>query len=296
MKLAIVVVYFVAEENERLLDLHLDQIERHTKVPYTIYASANRLLPRFRPKLEKHPRVQICDYPTTELRGREEHSYYLQRLVQTAIDEGASHVVTLHVDSFPVQTGWAQTLAQALVAPTLLAMPPRYHFTACLFFSRDFYLLYQPTFLLTDAERASAEYKRFSSEIEHVTDSGYGYAFRSYTRGLTLHWLAETNRGAGDRSFGTIYDDLVFHLHSAALLADKGLNGAPILKHPAALWLLSVTARFIKVVIPDRLRWRVRRYLRPSPMRGLLKAIQDQEKARLLADPDVYLNKLRDDG
>ena len=39
MNLGIAVVYLVNQENSRLLDIHLDQIERCTKVPYTIYAS-----------------------------------------------------------------------------------------------------------------------------------------------------------------------------------------------------------------------------------------------------------------
>jgi len=76
MKLGIVVVYLVKEEDEKLLDLHLTQIDKHTEMPYTIYGSVNRLLPKFRKKLEKHPKVKLCECPSMDLRSTREHTFY----------------------------------------------------------------------------------------------------------------------------------------------------------------------------------------------------------------------------
>ena len=69
MKLGIAVVYMVSERNERLLDLHLSQIEKNTTIPYTIYACVNHLLPQFLPKLEQNPRVTICPCEPYVARG-----------------------------------------------------------------------------------------------------------------------------------------------------------------------------------------------------------------------------------
>ena len=84
MKLGIVVIYLARKEDEKLLDIHLSQIERYTDVPYTIYAAANRLIPDLRTKLESQPHLKIGNCRSTDLRGMKEHSFYLAQLVDAS--------------------------------------------------------------------------------------------------------------------------------------------------------------------------------------------------------------------
>lgn len=105
MKLAILVVYLFDANTQDLLDLHIRYIRKFTDVPYTIYGSVSRLSSENRQKLAAYPEIQQYDFPITDLRGPAEHSYYLDHLAKIAIQKGATHVVTLHLDSFPVCLG-----------------------------------------------------------------------------------------------------------------------------------------------------------------------------------------------
>lgn len=305
MKLGILVVYLVEEKNKKLLDLHLRQIEEHTRVPYRIYASTNRLSPDFRPRLEQHPHVQICKCPTTTLRGSEENSFYLEHLVKMAIKDNATHLVTLHVDSFPVRSGWAQELAKKLSEKCVLAAIMRKEdndqkpHPACLFFHRDFYLAYHPTFRLSKKELSSAEYRHYLQIYEHIADSGVGYGFKVYSQGLTWYPLLKSNRNECHYLFANIYGDAVFHLgfanqkyklsHQDTLHINSGKT-----KNPLNLLLFIGSA-----LLPSMFKERVMSLV-PRRLMGAYRYASDAnqipyEAARkqLLEKPDSYLKYLR---
>ena len=306
MKLGIVVVYLVAEENEKLLDLHFSQVEKHTKVPYTIYAGVKQLSPKIRLKVEQHPRVKICEIPETSLHLVEEHSFYLEYLVKKAVEDGVSHIVTLHVDSFPICSGWAEALAGRLSESCVFATPFYGAYTACLFFQRDFYLKYQPTFLLTEDQRASMKYKQFCKGFGHIPHSGIGYIFRAYSEGVSWYPLAESNKG--DARFGffnIIYEDLFFHLGAAAFPEHKPPNSTSFMPLRKGVWK-RFWAPILRILLLTKTQQKllgVKRLIMPRHLMSwgwkqigvpfFLRPIFWEARKQLLEDPESYLNYLR---
>ena len=290
MKLGIAVVYFVSENDGKLLDLHLGQIERYTDVPYTIYGSANRLLPQFRQTLEQHPKVKFCDCPTTDFRDTKEVSFYLEHLVRMAIDDGASHIVTLHVDSFPIRAGWATTLANVLSESCVLATTPD-EYTACLFFNREFYLTYRPTFFPSKAERSTVEFKKFVEEFAPIVHSGVGYLFKANSEERSWHLLRRSENT--QEATNKIYGNLIFHFGGAARMEATSATS------PNAARTQSIPLRFtphivkaIKTIVPQCiLEWIGRR----GHFRFLVRSIKQSEKQWLLEDPESYLRSLLDE-
>lgn len=297
MKLGIAVVYLVTEDNGPLLDLHLDYIDKHTRAPYTIYGAANRLLPQFRPRLENHPRVVLCDIPPTDERGLYENAYYLERLMQRAVDDGCTHLVTFHVDSFPIRSGWAEELAALLDERCVLTAAlndvdnERRPNTCFMFFTADFHRRYHPEFLAPPEVFSTPEYEAYRREFPHrAKDSGVGYGFKIWSEGLTWHELPKTNEEGGDSFFGAVHGDLVFHLGAAAgpLKLFPGAEKAPAYR----------IRHFVTTMLPEAIRSRLRALPRSIkdymyPDLKLREAAFRSARRRLFDDPDSYLDSLR---
>jgi hypothetical protein len=309
MKLGIVVVYLVKQEDAPLLDLHLAQIEKHTSMPYTIYAGAARLLPEFRHRLSQNARTRICDFKQTHLRRSEEHAFYLEQLINIALKDGATHIAILHVDSFPVRAGWAEELVEKLSGNCVLAAimrDRRYDRkpnTSCMFFHRDFITEYHPSLLLPGDELASREYNTYLKSTPVLYDSGIGYGFIIHQKGLSWHPLERTNRAADHFSLGGIFGDIIFHLGSLNL----DVNACP--GDEEQLHVLSrkrkviVIARKIGMsILPEIIKRRLKQILPGALLKRLYPqhAINNQAllniKKCLLADPEGYLNYLRTGG
>jgi hypothetical protein len=163
--------------------------------------------------MERHQRVKIREYPTTNLPNGPDHGFYLDHLIKAAIEDGCTHIAILHVDSFPVRSDWVEQLSGKLSESYVFAAPYYGAYTACLFFRRDFYLKYRPTFLIPEDERSSEKYKNFCKTFEHIPHAGAGYLFKAYSEGLSWYPLQESNKGNAHYGYiCSVYDDLVFHL------------------------------------------------------------------------------------
>jgi hypothetical protein len=297
MKLGIIVVYMVKEENEPILTFHLKTIEQYTTVPYTIYGSVNRLLPAFRKQLINHPRIKTFELPYPKFRGKGEHSYYLEQLIQHALQDGVSHIVTLHVDSFPVKPGWAEQLAGELSDSCVLVTIARKNFllqyTACLFFHREFYLTYKPTFHLSEKELSSPQYQQFCREVpHHAGDSGFGYVFKAYSQGLSWKTLRKTSLEVDAHSlstmyhdFGCIYGDLIFHFEGSFRRPES-------LGKKWVLVKLNLPPFFHRLneILNPMLPKKISNYIRKRLVRG---ANASYVRREFLKDPESYLNYLR---
>ncbi len=293
MKLGITVVYIVSSDNSALLDLHLAQIKKHTSTPYTIYAGVNRLLPQFHKRLENHPHVKICPCPETQLRSVDEHAFYLEHLTKYAIEDGATYIATLHLDSFPVRPGWDKELAVKLTGSYSFITLEGIH-TACLFFHRDFYLKYKPSFLIPDDKRSGKEYWQFQKIYDVNPHSGVGFAFSAYLNGLTWYCLKESVK---DKEKAKTYDDMIFHLEGVVHLEDVNIKNKNTTKSGL---FFNKLVDFLKLFVPRK----TREYLRKmnflslnnyidEPRIRLEKEILQKRKHKLLADPELYLNNLK---
>ncbi|HQT95487.1 MAG: hypothetical protein B7Z68_01400 [Acidobacteria bacterium 21-70-11] len=303
MKLGIAVVYLVREGNERLLDLHLESIRRHTGVPYVIYASANRLAAGMQATLRRRPEVRALDLPATALRTSEEHAWYLEQLIAAALDDGVTHVAVFHVDSFPVRPGWAQETAEALSERRPFAAAVRdtrcddKPFTAFMLMQGKFLRERRPHFLLDGGERRSAAYRKYRRRFPHHPDSGVGFGLLAYREDLEWLRLERSNRGEDHAHFGSIYGDTVFHLGAAAWRR-KDFPGS---RGPTGL--LDLRARLAPMLghaLPGRARRALKGWMsRAVPALDIEAKYAVNEAAfeavrqRLLADPDAYLAHLR---
>jgi hypothetical protein len=303
MKLGILVVYLVAEEDERLLDVHLSQIQKTTSVPFRIYAAANRLQPRFRERIESLPHLTICQIPTTPLRGSDEHAYYLDRLVELAVADGATCLCTFHVDSFPACSGWAEKITAELRRDCVLAGVERSELdrkpvTEFMIFTREFYVAHRPTFRLTDSEMASSEYQRYSASCPHTPDSGVGYGFKLWSEGLSWFPLQRVDRDRERHQMGGLYGNLVFHLGGTIRYRFVGEDMTSSRIRVARL--LSVARALAQAVVPSKFwrrfnritaiqRWAEARWTRPLQRHAFM-----ETRHSLLAEPEQFLHGLGD--
>ena len=167
VRLGIVVVYFVAEDDEYLLRLHLERIHRHTSVPYRIYGAANRLAPELRELLAAAPGVEIQACRGTDLRRGPENAFYLKQLIAAALADGVTHLAIFHVDSFPIRDGWFEALAPRLSERRPVAANRRDEnddfkpMGAFMLWSSAFQRAHRPALRVSEHDRETADYRAY---------------------------------------------------------------------------------------------------------------------------------------
>jgi hypothetical protein len=216
--LAIPVVYFLKDDDDLpFLQIHFDRIARHTNVPYTLYAAANRVTPAARAVIESQPNVVVCGVPETELRGSREHAYYLDALVRAALDDPVSHLCTLDVDSFPVHDDWVARVEAVLPPASGLAGILRVEngdvalpHPSCIFATRAFFERFTPSF--SPDSDGSAAFRRFLRSTGQSADTGIRLGYALWSEDLAWGHLLRSNAADPDGLMAGIYADSIFHM------------------------------------------------------------------------------------
>jgi hypothetical protein len=233
--------------------------------------------------------MKICEMPTPDFRSTREHSYYQDHLVKTAIDDGATHVTTLHVDSFPISPGWAKNLADKLTGTCVLAAVTleKYSgpYTACLFFRRDFYVQHNPVFFLAETIRTTPKYHQFSKEYPHNLHSGTGYLFKAYMEGLTWYPMMRTDKGE-KASLASIHGDMIFHLGGAVRYGSEPIKSIGLLERRNFVSFAFKVLRAFKPFIPKFIKKRYQDRIDQTAGRQRLKHARNQ----LLENPESLMN------
>ncbi len=218
-RLAILVVYYLFDEADLpLLDLHLDRIARHTSVPYTIFAAAERCPEPGKRLLADRPDVRLCSVTRSEARGSREHSVYLDVLMRVALGEpDVTHVCTLDVDSFPISDSWLDHLLTVTPPASGLAGVLRLEngdtalpHPSCILATREFFERYRPSFS-PDAEH-TAEYRKFVRTTGQAADTGIRVGSVLWNHRLPWGHVLRTNVENPHYLMAGIYGDIVFHL------------------------------------------------------------------------------------
>lgn len=215
IQLAILAVYMFDKSMSQLARLHLDQIAHNTKVPHTIYGVVDRLNAPGRRLLAEYSDVfQFVSDVLGQKDRRMDHHLRLSAARQRAADDGATHFVTLHVDSFPICPDWVEKMLQRLDSGAAFACVEPYCYNACLFWGKEWEQR-GLSFLPSEEERSSDAFSEFLLAHPHLdrADGGIGFLYGAWREGLRWYGIEQTAPN--------IWGDLVLHLVGATRLTSR---------------------------------------------------------------------------
>lgn len=301
MKLGILVVYFLADERIPVLDLHLRALESRTTGDFCIHAVAPRVSGQVRAVLAAHPKVRLHDIEPTSSVGSKEHSYYLDRLCELALADGAQRLCTMDVDAFPVVNGWNERLESSLGGQLPLAAVFRQEnddtalpHPCCCYFTREFHQAFRPTFLPDGDAGQDAAYEQFLRQTGQKADSGIGLGLVLWQHQLPWHKLLRSNKVNDHYLLAGIYGDLVFHL-GAMSWTDRDFRKDRNASLP--LRLLDALAQLLRRLGIFRgavaVGWRQANYVASRPLVERTNQTFQRILDQLSLDADAYIDRLR---
>lgn len=286
VRLAVLVVYHFDDFLQGLVAVHLDHLRRHTPPGTLIFGAAIRLARAQHNWLSAQPGVRLPELGVLPQGYREEHNGALDRLAKIAFREGATHVATMHQDSFPVCEDWLARLMTDMDANTPFAVAERRAYNCCMVWGEG-WQAHGPTMLPSDTLRDQVLPKLMAERPDlDFTDGGVGHLLLAHS--LDLRWRA-LRHTAPD-----ILDGRILHLTGSTRIAHA--DRIPRRDTNLATKLRSL-ARPMLPYIPKTLRKTLGRAVgvhsiqTPEVPIGGDGSAQDKrdQVSRLMEDPDAYV-------
>ncbi|MBN8429747.1 hypothetical protein JF535_02665 [Microbulbifer salipaludis] len=269
VKIGILVVYYLDPAEEWVIQEHFRRLEACYKNQFKIYAACNRLAPDLWHYLSGREYIEAVPVVDTDLRGSQEHIWYLDQLKTVALEDGCDYICTLDVDSWPI-TGNVFDRALALLeehnvdlmaiqreenGDTYLPHPSFIFASAQLFRNLDL------RFGAPSSDADTREFHRFSEVTKQPFDTGIGVGYKLWEH--EIPWLKLLRSNTVDYHFlmGGVYGGLIFHMGSSSRVKRFRAEGRHWTKKfgewLASVPLISRQAKrivfWLEKVFPDRL-------------------------------------------
>ncbi|MGZ4675012.1 MAG: hypothetical protein ACXVJ7_03120 [Acidimicrobiia bacterium] len=301
-ELRLLVVYVVRDDDDEfLLDLHLDRVARHTTVPYRILAATPHVTARAAAVLAARPDVEVVPIPPFGERGSREHAHHLDALLARAVaDTDADHLGTLDLDSFPVRDAWHDLLLAPSPPPGIAGILRRENgdtvlpHPSCLLLPRRFVEAH-PVSFSPDSD-GTREFREFLRRTGQRADTGIRLARLLSDTGTPWHRVTRSNAVDLHPVIAGLYGDAVFHLGA-------GTRRRTVFRRDlAASRVHRWTAPIERLPVPGALRAGKRRVLAATRGRAERRIIAGNRAAAATAiaalrrDPDALFAHLRGEG
>jgi hypothetical protein len=254
MKVGILVVYLISNDNDWVLEKHIDHLaQTQPFMDFKVYAAVNRLPARYHHLLRAHDFIEIVSLPTLHERETAEHGTYLNALANYALHDGCDYICTLDVDSWPIRCDWIKISHDLLIenkaaavavlraenGDTVLPHPSFTFVEAGLFRNHDC------CYWLDEKDR-SADFRQFLLSHSQYADTGAPLGYFLESHGLQWVKLHRSNKINFHFLMGGIYGGFVFHMGASSrkVIVFRGDDASRLAKISQPIGSVPVLWRF----------------------------------------------------
>lgn len=224
MKIGIACVYYVPDTSFWVLEQQLAHIEAtRSTAEIKIYGADVRLSERVRDYLTAKEYVSLHQFKVHTNSQNHEHGESLTRLVALAFEDGCDMVLTLDVDSWPINKDWVDIAVQKLAQTDGILAVQRsenddhYLPHPCgTFITNAFWQANPFDFYPNDKTLASPPFQDFLHQSRQREDTGIGLAEVLHRHQLNWQKLERSNVRDLHYLMAGLYGDIIFHLGASS--------------------------------------------------------------------------------